>query len=73
VSAVFLAVAVRRPIVLAAGAIAVGAAAAAYGVNAGRSRREVRTLAAVTPLYAAGHGLGMWKGLGELVRGRFFE
>jgi glycosyltransferase involved in cell wall biosynthesis len=72
VSAVFLAVAVRRPIVLAAGAIAVGAAAAAYGVNAGRSRREVRTLAAVTPLYAAGHGLGMWKGLGEIVRGRFF-
>jgi glycosyltransferase involved in cell wall biosynthesis len=71
VSAVFLALAVRRPMVLPAAAIAVGGAAAAYGANAGRSRREIRTLALVTPLYAAGHGLGMWKGLGELVRARF--
>jgi hypothetical protein len=61
---------VRRPALLPAAAAALGIGAAAYGASAGRTPREIRTLAAVTPLYAAGHGLGMWKGLGELVRAR---
>ena len=39
-----------------------------YGVRAGRSPREVRVLATVTPIYALGHGLGMWRGLAELLR-----
>ncbi len=33
-----------------------------------RSRREVGVLAAVTPVYAVGHALGMWRGLFELLR-----
>ena len=47
---------------------ACGAAAAAYGVWARRTAAEVRTLAAVTPVYALGHGLGMWRGVLELLR-----
>lgn len=62
--------AVRRPALAPAAAIACGLAAAAFGARAGRSREEIRALALVTPVYAAGHGLGMWRGLGELVRGR---
>ena len=61
---------VRRPWVAVAAAASCGLAAAAYGVSAGRSLREIRALALVTPLYAVGHGLGMWRGLGELVRSR---
>jgi glycosyltransferase involved in cell wall biosynthesis len=60
---------VRRPQLLPAAAAAVGAAAAAYGMRAGRSRREVEVLATVTPVYAAGHALGMWRGAFELLRG----
>jgi glycosyltransferase involved in cell wall biosynthesis len=47
---------------------ACGAAAAGYGACAGRSKREVRVLATITPLYALGHGLGMWRGAFELLR-----
>jgi glycosyltransferase involved in cell wall biosynthesis len=61
---------VRRPVVAPAAAAATGLAAAAYGARAGRSREEIRALALVTPVYAFGHGLGMWRGLGELVRWR---
>jgi len=60
--------ALRRPAVVPTALFALGAAAAAYGVRAGRSRREIEVLAAVTPLYAVGHGLGMWRGLYELLR-----
>ncbi|HEX6664714.1 MAG TPA: glycosyltransferase family 2 protein [Gaiellaceae bacterium] len=69
-SAALAVAAVRRPTLLPAAAAALGIGAAACGVSAGRTPREIRTLAAVTPLYAAGHGLGMWKGLAELVRAR---
>jgi glycosyltransferase involved in cell wall biosynthesis len=58
----------RRPRLIPVALGACGAAAAAYGVWAGRSKGEVRTLATVTPLYALGHGLGMWRGLLELLR-----
>jgi glycosyltransferase involved in cell wall biosynthesis len=67
-SGALLAVGLRRPAVLAAAAATCGLAAAAYGVAAGRSRREVTVLASVTPLYALGHAAGMWRGAGELAR-----
>ena len=51
-----------------AGLGASGVAAAAYGMHAGRSRRELGVLAALTPVYAVGHGIGMWRGLFELLR-----
>jgi glycosyltransferase involved in cell wall biosynthesis len=70
VSAALLVAAVRRPVIAPLAAVAPGVAAAAYGARAGRSREEIRALALVTPVYALGHGLGMWRGLGELVRGR---
>jgi glycosyltransferase involved in cell wall biosynthesis len=61
--------AVRRPALVPAAAVACGAAAASYGAYAGRSRRDIAVLAAVTPLYALGHALGMWRGAVELIRG----
>lgn len=59
----------RRPLLLPAAIAGVGIAAAGIGVRARRSRREVAVLATVTPLYALGHGLGMWRGAFELLRG----
>jgi glycosyltransferase involved in cell wall biosynthesis len=67
-SAALALAALRRPALGPAAFIACGAAAAAYGARAGRSGRDVRTLATVTPVYAAGHALGMWRGLFELLR-----
>jgi hypothetical protein len=58
----------RRPRLLPAALAACGAAAAGYGACAGRSKGEVRVLATITPLYALGHGLGMWRGAFELLR-----
>ncbi len=69
-SAALVIATLRRPAVGPAALAALGLAAGVYGRRAGRSRREVQTLFLVTPLYAVGHGLGMWRGLGELVRGR---
>jgi glycosyltransferase involved in cell wall biosynthesis len=63
VSAALVVTSLRRPSVLPAAAAACGLAAAALGIKARRSRREVRALAIVTPLYATGHALGMWRGL----------
>jgi len=59
----------RRPATAPAALAVCGLAAAAYGLYAGRSRREIEVLATVTPLYAVGHGLGMWRGAFELLRG----
>ena len=70
VSASLVVASARRPWVAVVAAASCGLAAAAYGASAGRSLREIRALALVTPLYAVGHGLGMWRGLGELVRSR---
>src|SRR5205085_784401 len=44
--------------------------AAGLGVHAGRPRRDVEALAIAAPIYAVGHGLGMWRGLAELARAR---
>lgn len=69
VSTALAIVVARRPVLTPAVAAACGLAAAAYGVSAGRSRREVLVLAGVTPLYALGHAIGMWRGAFELLRG----
>ena len=69
-SAALAVIALRRPLVAPAAVAASGIAAAAYGAQAGRSRRELATLAVATPLYAVAHGIGMWRGLAELVRNR---
>jgi hypothetical protein len=68
VSAALAVAALRRPSVVPVSLLSCGAAAAAYGAFAGRPSRDVRTLALVTPLYAVGHGLGMWRGAFELLR-----
>jgi hypothetical protein len=69
VSAALALAAVRRPWVAPATVTACSLSALAYGLRSGRSRREVALLAVVTPLYAAGHGIGMWRGAFELLRG----
>jgi glycosyltransferase involved in cell wall biosynthesis len=69
-SATVVVAAARRPLLAPAAVAACGVAAAAYGAHAGRSRREIQTLACVTPLYAVSHALGMWRGLVELLRAR---
>jgi glycosyltransferase involved in cell wall biosynthesis len=68
-SAALVVGAARRPGLLPAAGLGCGLAAAAYGAYAGRSCREVAVLASVTPLYALGHGIGMWRGAVELLRG----
>ncbi len=68
-SAALALLALRRPLVAPAVVAGSGLAAAAYGLYAGRSRRELVVLATVTPVYAIGHGLGMWRGAFELLRG----
>jgi len=60
--------ALRRPTLVPAVVAGCGIAAAAYGALAGRSHREVAVLAGVTPVYALGHGIGMWRGAFELLR-----
>ncbi|MDX6407398.1 MAG: hypothetical protein QOE13_469 [Gaiellaceae bacterium] len=69
ISAALALAALRRPAIAPAAVAGTGLAAAAYGLYAGRSRRELAVLATVTPLYAIGHGLGMWRGAFELLRG----
>jgi hypothetical protein len=67
-SAALALAAVRRPVVLPTLLAACGIAAAAYGLRARKPPRDVAVLATVTPLYALGHGLGMWRGVFELLR-----
>jgi glycosyltransferase involved in cell wall biosynthesis len=69
-SAALARAAVRRPAVIPAAAAGCGVVAAAYGARTGRTSRELATLAVATPLYAVAHGLGMWRGLAEIVRAR---
>jgi glycosyltransferase involved in cell wall biosynthesis len=70
VSAALAYAVLRRPLLAPAAFAACGLAAGAYGVRAGRRRRDIETLALVTPLYAVAHGAGMWRGVPELVRKR---
>jgi glycosyltransferase involved in cell wall biosynthesis len=69
-SAAVCGAALKRPATGAAALTAVGLGAGVYGKCARRSRDEVATLVLVTPLYAAAHGAGMWRGLAELLRNR---
>ncbi len=62
--------ALRRPVVAPATIAAIAAAAGALAAVNGRSRSETLGFAAITPVYALGHGLGMWKGAALLARAR---
>jgi glycosyltransferase involved in cell wall biosynthesis len=62
-------VARRSPAVVVAAAAVAGAGGAALSL-AERRPRDAATMAWVTPLYAAAHVAGMWRGLGLLVRAR---
>jgi glycosyltransferase involved in cell wall biosynthesis len=68
VSAALAGAALRRPTLVPVALAGCGVAAAAYGLQAGRSAREIGVLAAVTPVYALGHAIGMWRGAFELLR-----
>ncbi len=70
VSAGLALVALRRPSAAALSLSAIAVGAAALGVARGRSASEIVTLATVTPVYAAGHGAGMWQGLFHVLRRR---
>jgi glycosyltransferase involved in cell wall biosynthesis len=70
ISAGLLVMSWRRPRLLPAAVGACSVGAALLGLEARRSRREVRALALVTPVYALGHALGMWWGLALRVRKR---
>jgi len=70
VSVVLALAALRRPAVAPAALVGCGLAAAVYGARAGRTSRELATLAVATPLYTVAHGVGMWRGLAELGRAR---
>jgi hypothetical protein len=60
----------RRPLLAPATLAACAVGAVTLGARAGRQRRDLAALAVATPLYALGHGLGMWRGLAEIVRAR---
>ena len=65
-SAALAVAALRRPGLVPAALAACGLGAGAYGLRAGKSQREIAVLATVTPIYALGHGVGMWRGVFEL-------
>jgi glycosyltransferase involved in cell wall biosynthesis len=62
-SVLLAAAALRKPIVLPLSLLGTSAAAAGFGLFRRRNRLEVASLAALTPVYAVAHGLGMWRGL----------
>jgi glycosyltransferase involved in cell wall biosynthesis len=69
-SALLMLAAVRRPLIVPAGLAAVGVVSGAIAAKQRRSPFEIFALAAVTPVYAVGHGAGMWRALVMLVRQR---
>jgi glycosyltransferase involved in cell wall biosynthesis len=68
-AALALAVA-RRPLLLPALVAASATGAALLAARARRPRFELLSFAALTPVYAAGHAAGMWRGLVALGRAR---
>jgi glycosyltransferase involved in cell wall biosynthesis len=68
VSVVLALAALRRPGVISAAAAASGLAAGAVATVAHRSRFETLSFAWLVPVYAVGHGIGMWRGLLMIVR-----
>ena len=70
-SVLFLLAVRRRPIAVPLAAAAAGAAAVGtVAVASGCSTRDSRWAALIAPVYAVAHGLGMWRGLGLLLRTR---
>lgn len=66
-SAAVVLAALKRPSVVPVALVATSLAAAALGIARRRSAEEIRSLALLAPVYAAAHGLGMWRGLGLIV------
>jgi glycosyltransferase involved in cell wall biosynthesis len=62
--------ALRRPSTIVRTALAISAVAAAFGLVKRRSGFEIASLALLAPVYGLAHGIGMWRGLIEMVRGR---
>ena len=60
----------KRPLLAPLVASGIGLAAAGLTAKRGGARGEITAMLVVTPLYAAGHALGMWKGLAVLARDR---
>ena len=73
VSTVLAVVALRRPAIAIQVGAAIASAAALLGVVKRREPYEVVTLALLTPVYAAGHGIGMWCGLSLLAKNRLTD
>lgn len=69
-SALLALAAVKRPLIVPAALAAVGVVSGAMAVKQRRSPFEIFSLAAVAPVYAVGHGAGMWRALVTLVRQR---
>jgi len=62
-SALLALVSARRPSVGFLALVATAAGAGAVTIAKGRSPAETRAVAALGPVYAVAHGLGMWRGL----------
>jgi hypothetical protein len=69
-SLLWAASAIRRPWVVPATIVGLGALAGAFAASRGKSREAATALALTTPVYAAAHGAGMWAGLMLIVRDR---
>jgi glycosyltransferase involved in cell wall biosynthesis len=63
-------VALRRPLTVPALAALTAATAGAVAAAKGRDRDETLSFAALAPVYALAHGVGMWRGLGMLAAQR---
>jgi hypothetical protein len=70
VSAALAITALRRPSLVPKVAATMSAAAGVVAATAGRSAFETASVAALAPVYAVAHGVGMWRGLALLVRRR---
>jgi glycosyltransferase involved in cell wall biosynthesis len=65
-SALLVAAAARKLLVLPLSLLGVSTAAAGFGVLRKRDSTEVASLALLSPVYAVAHGAGMWRGLFEI-------
>jgi hypothetical protein len=70
VSAALAVLVARRPGVLPILVTTTAAGAAFVAARARRSPFEIFSFGALTPVYAAGHAAGMWRGLAALARAR---
>ena len=70
VTAALCVAALRRPLVVPAAAAAVSTVSAATVVARRRPLGDVLAVAALAPVYALGHGIGMWQGAVTIARQR---